>query len=482
MNVAAIVVGGGPTGLVLAYELRRRGVAALVLEERGAPGGSLRTRSVAADAGGRWLLEEGPNSFGDAQADTMGLVRSLGLEPRLVRSPATADRKWLWRKDALREVPSKPQRFLLSPILSLRGRLRVVREMWVPQRAAGGVEESLAEFADRRLGREAREKLLTPIISGIYAGDPERLGVESVFPKMVAMERAHGSLIRAARSGAGAMPSRGRLTSFVDGLRELPDALLREIGDGARLGAPVARVERSGDGWAAVLASGERVTAPRVFVTAPAWRAADLVADVAPEASRELREIPYAPVAVVHVGAKRRDVSAGTRWRAGVAKRMLDAGGRLLGGSEREGWGVVPPGFGFLVPRDEGLRILGCIFSSQLFPGRAPDGHELFTVFVGGDLDPEAPSLGDDAIGRFVLADLRRAFGGFPEAPPLLSITRWPRAIPQYRVGHDTRVARIDAALAASPGLRLLGNWRGGVAMDHCVREATALAAAELPR
>lgn len=456
MNVAAIVVGGGPTGLVLAYELRRRGVSALVLEERGAPGGSLRTRSVAADAGGRWLLEEGPNSFGDAQADTMGLVRSLGLEPRLVRSPATADRKWLWRKGALREVPSKPQRFLLSPILSLRGRLRVVREMWVPPRAAGGVEESLAEFADRRLGREAREKLLTPIISGIYAGDPERLGVESVFPKMVAMERAHGSLIRAARSGAGAMPSRGRLTSFVDGLRELPDALLREIGDGARLGAPVARVERSGDGWAAVLASGERVTAPRVFVTAPAWRAADLVADVAPEASRELREIPYAPVAVVHVGAS-------------VSMRTAALG-------------VVPPGFGFLVPRDEGLRILGCIFSSQLFPGRAPDGHELFTVFVGGDLDPEAPSLGDEAIGRFVRADLRRAFGGFPEAPPLLSITRWPRAIPQYRVGHDTRVARIDAALAASPGLRLLGNWRGGVAMDHCVREATALAAAELPR
>lgn len=445
MSDPVLVVGGGPTGLVLAHTLKSRGVDVLLLEKRGEPGGAVRTRIVDAP-GGRWLLEQGPNSFGDAQADTMGLVRALGLESRLVRSPPEADRKWLWRRGALREVPTKPQRFLLSPILSVAGRLRLVAEMLVPPRPADAGEESLAAFADRRLGREARVKMLTPVIGGIYAGDPERLGAESVFPKMVAMERRHGSLLRAARKGAGAMPSRGRLASFADGLRELPQALVAALGTSARLATPVERIERAGSGWLAVLASGERIAAGRVHVATPAWRAADLLAGAVPEVAAELRGIHYAPVAVVHVGVP------------------------------REGLGRVPDGFGFLVPRDEGLRVLGCIFSSRLFPLRAPEGHELFTVFVGGDLDPDAPALGDAEIRAFVLADLRRAFGALPE-PALLEVTRWPRAIPQYWLGHAARLGRIDAGVAGCRGLHLLGNWRGGIALDACVREATAVGA-----
>lgn len=440
----AIVVGAGLTGLALAHALRARGVDVTVLEERDHPGGNLRTRTVG-EAGRRWLLELGPNSFGDAQAPIMGLVATAGLADRIVRTEGEAERRWVWRAGALREVLLKPQQFLFSPLLPLAGRLRLVREMWVPPRPADLPEESLAEFADRRLGRAAREKLLTPVIGGIYAGDPAKLGAESTFPAMVALERQHGSLLRAMRKGSGP-PSRGRLASFRDGLRELPEAIARSLGGALRCGVPVARIDRAKGGWSLLLASGEQVTAPRVFVTSTSWRAADLLDASLPDVARELRSIHYAAVAVVHVGLP------------------------------RAGLGAVPPGFGFLVPRDEGLRILGCIFSSHLFPGRAPEGHELFTVFVGGDLDPAGAALPDDELRRTVLGDLGRAFGSCPE-PSLFEVTRWPRAIPQYWVGHKDRLARIDAALAPHAGLSLLGNWRGGIAMDACVREATALAA-----
>jgi oxygen-dependent protoporphyrinogen oxidase len=438
-----VVLGAGLSGLVLAHALRSRGADVVVVEERDAPGGNIRTRVVSNDAG-RWLLELGPNSFGDAQAPVMSVVRATGLEPRMVRTTGDAERRWIFRNGGLVEVPSKPQKFLLSPLLPVSGRLRIVGELFVEPRPASAPEETLAQFADRRLGRWAREKLLTPVIGGIYAGDPARLGAESTFPQMVALERQHGSLIRAARKG-GAMPSRGHLSSFVDGLRELPDSIARALGPSVRLASRVARVERAGGGWTTTLETGERLASARLCVSSPAPRTATLLEGIAPEAAAELAAIHYAAVSVVHVGVS------------------------------RDGLGRVPPGFGFLVPRDEGVRILGCIFSSQLFPGRAPRGHELFTVFVGGDLDPEGAALDEESMRSAVLGDLRRAFGACPE-PALFEITRWPRAIPQYWVGHRDRLARIDAHVARIPGLHLLGNWRGGIAMDACVREATALA------
>lgn len=449
MSARVVVAGAGLTGLVLAKSLRERGADVVVVDERGEPGGNIRTRIVPARGGGRWLLELGPNSFGDAQAPIMAQVRDAGLAERMVRTSSDAERRWIFRSGRLVEVPSKPQRFLLAPLLPVSGRIRLVGEMFVKPRPEGSPEETLAQFADRRLGRWAREKLLTPVIGGIYAGDPERLGAESTFPLMVAMEREHGSLIRAARRG-GSMPSRGHLSSFTDGLRELPQAMARSLGGAVRLGTPIERVERDGAGWTTVLASGERIASSHVVLTTPAPRTADLVSRLDRALADELASVHYAAVAVVHVGLP------------------------------RDGLGHVPPGFGFLVPRDEGLRILGCIFSSRLFPGRAPDGHELFTVFVGGDLDPDGAALREADMRRTVTEDLSRAFGACPE-PSLFEVTRWPRAIPQYWLGHRDRLARIDAAVAGLPGLRLAGNWRGGIAMDACCREASAVAASLTP-
>src|SRR6185295_11021584 len=273
--------------------------------------------------------------------------------------------------------------------------------------------------------------------------DPEELGAESAFPAMVALEREHGSLIRAAMRGKGP-PSRGRLCSFADGLAELPAALRARLGDAVTTRAPVRRVVRDGARWRVESDAGA-FSAAHLALTSPAPRTAEMLASVDAALAAELAAIPYAPMAVVHVGVRVADVPR------------------------------LPDGFGFLVPRDEGVRILGAIFSSTLFPGRAPDGHALLTVFTGGRLDPDALSLDDDAVRAYVLADLSRTVGLAGE-PALFQVTRWPRAIPQYVVGHAARAARIDVAVRAHPGLVLLGNWKGGIAMPDCVRGSDAAA------
>jgi oxygen-dependent protoporphyrinogen oxidase len=437
-----LVVGAGISGLALATRLAGRGVAVRVIEAAPVAGGNLRSRRAETSAGS-WLLDLGPNSFGDASAPFMDLVRAAGIEDRLVRS-ATGGRRFVWRGGRLREVPSHPLKFAVSGLLPLTGVLRLAREPFVAPRPADAPEESLGAFCDRRLGRAAREKLLTPVVGGIYAGDPMRLGAESAFPAMVALEREHGSLIRAAMRGKGP-PSRGTLSSLRGGLAELPAALARRLGDSLTTGAAARRVVRDGGVWRVETADGRAFSAATLVVATPAATTAELLSALDAPLAAELDAIEYAPMTVAHVGFRR------------DAARAL------------------PPGFGFLVPRDEGLRILGAIFSSQLFEGRAPAGHELVTVFAGGSLDPGAASMPDDAVRAFVIDDLARAIG-LSGPPPLAEVTRWPRAIPQYVVGHKDRVERIDEHVRRHAGLRLLGNWRGGIAMPDCVRNANCLA------
>lgn len=436
-----LVLGGGLSGLACAQRLAACGATVrLVTGDR--LGGNISTRTDAPWGEG-WLLEEGPNSFGDASTELMDLVRAVGIEDELVGAPDAANRRFLYRRGRLREVPTSPPKFLLSGLLPLGGRLRLMAEPFIRPLPEGSPEESLAAFCDRRLGRAAREKLLTPVVGGIYAGDPCRLGAESAFPRMVAMEREHGSLIRAAIRGNGP-PKRGRLSSLRSGLGRLPVRLAEHLGDDVVVRGAASSVTRTASSWT-VRAGGRFHEAEHLVVATPAHVAAELLREVAPAVAAEMAAVRSAPMAVVHVGVRTASL------------------------------GVEPQGFGFLVPRGEGLRILGCIYSSSLFPGRAPRDHDLLTVFAGGDLDPGATELSDDALRDAVLRDLRAALVSLdPVGPP--EITRWTRAIPQYEVGHRDRLARIDAAVAEIPGLHLLGNWRGGIAMPDCVRNATALA------
>ena len=439
-----VVIGGGLTGLACALEAQRSGADVTLLDAGDEPGGNLRT-AIVDDAAGRWRLDLGPNSFGDGSADLMSLVRAVGLEGDLLPAGETAGKtRYLFRDGRVQPVPASPPSFLTSSILPLGARLRLMTEPFRRASRADAPEETLAQFCDRRLGRMARLKLLTPVVSGIYAGDPEQLGAESAFPAMIALEREHGSLVRAAIKGSGP-PQRGRLQTFTDGLQALPRAIAATLTDAYRGGCRATRLERIGDSgdtrWRIHTDDGRPpLDTQHVVLATPAGVIARLVQEHAPAIADELAAIEYAPMNVVHVGVRNEDA------------------------------GALPEAFGFLVPRDEGLRILGALFSSVLFTGRAPDGHSLVTIFTGGALDPDAATLADADILDYVLADLRTALGGSWK-PALTRVTRWPRAIPQYVVGHKDRLTRIETAMQGLPGVTLLGNWRGGIAMPNCARE-----------
>jgi len=454
-----VVVGGGLSGLAAAHEIlagaEARGlpVGLELLEAETRTGGKIGTRAAEG-----YRCELGPNGFLDNSPPTLGLVERLGLSARLLPSNDAARRRYLFLDGRLRALPESPPAFLRSDVVSLPGKLRIAAELIVPRRVPRpGEDETLAAFVRRRLGREALEKLIDPMASGIYAGDPENMSVASCFPKIVALERAYGGLIRgmiakqreARRAGAdrpaGGGPG-GKLLSFVNGLRELVDALAARLGERVRTGAPATAVAPAPGGGCTVLAAdGTARSADAVVLAVPAYAASEALAAAAPEVSDLLRRIPYPPMAVVHFGIPERDLG-----------RPLD-------------------GFGFLVPHRERRRILGALWSSSIFDHRAPAGAALLTMMVGGALDTATPLRPDPELAGLVHEELRDTMGQL-RAPAHVRITRWERAIPQYVPGHAARLAEAEERLRALPGVFLAGNAYRGIGVNDCVRAAGELA------
>ena len=469
----AVVVGAGISGLTAAFRLVRAGMRVAVLEASPRPGGALVTHEAAG-----FRFELGPNTVLESDPSLPALIRDCGLDgERLAAAPA-ARRRWVWHGGRLRALPSGPLAFLLSPLFPPAAKLRLLREPFVrvppaPARAAGeheneDDEETIAAFVRRRLGEAFLERAVGPFVSGVYAGDPERLAVRWATPRIAALEAEHGSLIRGmlarsmarARGGARARgrdrgkgdgealrsTPRGAMVSLRGGLEELPRRLAREIGD-VRCGTVCRAIRHDGRTFVVEHAGGA-VHASRVLLAVPAGAAAALLDEATAGRSRLLAELPYAPVAVVAAGYRRQDVA-----------HPLD-------------------GFGFLRATGgggAGLRVLGCLFTSSLFPGRAPEGCVTLTAFLGGRTDPEAAAWSDEQLGAAVQADLGRALGVRGE-PLARVVRRWPRAIPQYERGHGRFVA-LQAELERDlPGLHLAGNYLHGISVPDCVRNATALA------
>jgi len=402
------VLGGGLAGLAAAFQLQKEHEVVL-FEARDRTGGNIGTREVDG-----YRIEMGPNGFLDNEPATLELVEELGLTPRLVHARETASRRFIFRAGKLRELPSSPLSFMLGDCLPLGARLRVLREPWTKPAPPG--DESVREFAVRHLGAGAADVLIDAFVTGVFAGDPARLSLQCAFPKLRSLEAEYGSLIKGSK-GRGFGP-KGVLTSFDNGLQVLIDALTERVD--VRLDSPVDRIEQ-----------GEF---DRVICTMPAHAAAPLLA--APLAGL-LAEIPGAPVV--------------------VAALMF------------EGSIPVPDVFGFLVPRGQGLRILGALYDSSIFPGRAPEGSRLVRVLLGGRRDSGLIDLSDEELLAVALLDLEHAWGHVP-APAGHHIVRWPKGIPQYEVGHAERMIAIDAA--TPDWLRLTGSSYRGVSINGCLAEA----------
>ena len=446
-----VVIGGGLSGLAAALGVKRRGASVEVLEAESRPGGTIGT--VHRDGA---LYETGPNSALDTTPLIDALLDATGTRGERIETSAAAKTRFIVRGGKLVALPASPPAFLATRAFSLRAKLRLVAEPFIA-RATEGEEETVAAFVRRRLGHEFLDYAVDPFVSGVYAGDAERLSLPAAFPRLHALEQRYGSLIRGQFAGARERArnpetpkNRAHSFSFRNGMQTLTDALARTV-ERVATGVRVERVEHDPEGTWIVTGrrNGETITrrARAVIVAVPAAEASRLVRELAPAAAQGLAAIDYAAVATVATAYRRADVTDPLA------------------------------GFGVLVPRKENRRILGSLFSSSMFEGRAPAGSVLLTTFAGGRRHPELQQRSDDEIATIVTGELRELVGA-RAAPLWIAITRWPRAIPQYDLGHRERLSTVDAAERALPGLFFCANYRGGVSVGDCIKSADAMATA----
>ena len=445
-----IVAGGGIAGLTCAFTLATeaarlgRTVDVLVIEAGPEAGGHARTVD---DAG--WLVERGPNGFLDSEPETMALIDELGLTPCVVEANPDARRRFVLRGGTLVPVPDTPPALLSSSIISWPAKLRLLREPWA-QAAPPHADETVFEFAERRLGREVAEVLVDTAVAGISAGDSRLLSVRSHFPILVEWERSHGGLLRSLLARRKTAPKRPRLLSFTRGLGTLPRTLAGRLAPRVVTGRAIIKISRHAQAWQLQLAGGMSMMADHVVFATPAAQTAAIVRELDGELASELAAIPYAGLAVVALG-----------YAAASLRRTLD-------------------GYGYLVARSEQLATIGVLWESSIFPGRAPEGAALLRVFLGGARRPELASLDESTLTTLARTELVMSLG-IADRPIRHQVFRWPAAIAQYTVGHDERVGAIRQRLETHPGLHLCGAACDGVSFNHAIaaarRTARSLAA-----
>jgi len=454
--VKIAIAGAGISGLATAQAILERDPLADITVFEAAPraGGKVLTERTPEG----YLCEWGVNAFLDKVPRTLELSRALGLEP----TPAdlSAKKRFVFSEGALHKLPEKPPEFFKSKLLSLPGRLRVIGEVFSGR--ARNPDETLEEFGVRHLGREAFEKLIDPMASGVFAGDARAMSLKSCFPRIHEVEGEYGSLIRglirlqkaARKSGRKDTPGPGPggiLTSFENGMSELTDTLAARLGERVCYDTAVRSIEFTGDAYLVQTEDGGEEPCQILVLASPAYAQAAMLSTMAPAISELLAGIEYPPLAVVCLGFDRGDV-----------------GGEM-------------DGFGFLVPSRERRQILGTVADSFVFPNRAPDGRVLLRTMAGGARRPEPALLPDGQLLDAVQSNLREIMG-IAADPEFASIYRHDRAIPQYRVGHADRLQAIEQQRARFPGLFLTGNAYRGVSLNDCVVNADATADAVVAR
>jgi protoporphyrinogen/coproporphyrinogen III oxidase len=444
---AVVVIGGGVSGLACAYRLKKLGSPVTLLEASPHVGGLVESVQK-----GGFLFESGPQSFQGTET-LLGLFHDLGIEDELCKADPGAPR-YVLRQGKLRKVPMSPQAILTTSLLSAGTRWKVVSEPFRRTRPPND-EESVADFVRRKFGHEILEYLVSPFVSGVYAGDPEKLSLRAAFPSLEEWEREYGSILRGAiksRSAASSGSTTARkgpppLCSFRRGLSTLMQALDATLGENAQTGACASAISRSGNlgdaGYEVRVVRGgreETIVAQAVVLATPAYVASHLVGSVAPSLASILSGIAYASLAVVGTGYHERQASA-----------PLD-------------------GFGVLIPRSEKHRALGIVWNSSLFPGRAPEGQMALTSFVGGATDPEIVAKTDDEIVAIVQDDHAKILG-ITGSPVTAAVWKHQKALPQYNLGHGHAVEAIREAERTVPGLYFAGNYLEGPSIGKCVED-----------
>jgi oxygen-dependent protoporphyrinogen oxidase len=430
------VIGAGISGLCVAFRAQKAGADATLFDASASVGGNIHTVT-----NGGYIYEHGPNSL-MANGEIFELIDDIGIADKILETRPAAKKRYILRDGKPVALPGSALDGLTTKAFSIGGRLRVLKEPFV--RSTTSPAESVYGFVERRLGKEIANYAIDPFVSGIYAGDPRKLSLQSAFPKMHALEANNGSIIRGAlwgkRSATKPIPKGApRMFSFRGGMQTLVDGIAENLRD-VRLGTPVESFAKTNGSYAV---NGEKFDG--VALCTPARATAKFLEGHDADSAREIANVYYPPIAVVYASYKKEQV------------------------------GIDPDGFGILIPGLEERDILGALFSSAVFGGRAPENEHLFTIFVGGSRRPELCDNEDEKIidiATSELASIMRITG----APVFTDIKRWERSIPQYNIGYEKVTVAVDSLQDKNPGLVICSNFYKGIAVGECIKNSIAAA------
>jgi len=450
------VIGAGIGGLAAAHTLKRlkdngSDLEVTLFESDSRCGGKM--MSERKDG---YLCEYGPNSLLNNRPSAMGLIEELGLSDKILMSNDASRKRFILSNRVLHELPEGPGSFLTSRLISILGKMRMAAEIITPK-GDPDKDETIEEFANRRLGKEAYEKLLDPMISGIFAGDPRRMSLKTCFTRIYELEMQYGGLFKAMiklgkekkkrgeKSDSGPAGPGGKIVAFKEGLQEIVDALADELKGITQLNTKVGSIKKEGDAYKLTATnndgSSEELIFDKIIVCTPTHVMISLFKELSRAISTELEKIPYAPVAVVALGYDKSKL-----------KHPLN-------------------GFGFLVPARERREILGCLWTSSIFDHRAPEGKALIRLMIGGMKRPELIKLTEQELIDLARSEVKDIMGIDAE-PVFTNVYKHERAIVQFHVGHEKISNNIKDELKKLPGIFLGCNTYGGIGIDGAVKSS----------
>lgn len=444
-----LVVGGGVSGLSLTYFLlkKKSELDIKIVEAEKKVGGKIVTENVSG-----FLCEGGVNGFLSNKPSTIALANELNIEP--LRASEHSKARYILINGKLKRVHENPLKFFLSSVLSFSGKIRILGEYFIPS-VKEEIDESVESFVNRRVGREFYEKVIDPMSTGIYAGDPSKMSMKSCFPKVYFLEKKFGGLIKGLltlkkeRKNVKAEPHTV-LMSFKNGMSELIHALEEKLKNKIIKGKKVVNLSLLNNIYSLYLDDGEIIECEKVILACPAYEASMILKDFDKKLSDILSSIPYPPLSVVAFGFKKEQIGFGTAL------------------------------YGFLIPYREKRKILGTLFDSTIFPNRAPEGYTLLRSMIGGRRAPELAELADEKLIDLALSELKDILK-IKSEPDFIKIFRWQKAIPQYEVGYEAKLLKIEKTVAKYQGLYLTGNAYKGVSVNDCIENSLKLSNQILP-
>lgn len=445
MTKTVLIIGAGISGLTTAYLLSKNGFDIRIIERKSEVGGSI--ESVNENG---FLFDRGPNSALETAPLINQLVEELKLQNELLYANKEANKRYILRNNKLHALPMSPPAFIKTELFSAKAKLRLLAEPFIG-RSNDGYYQSLAEFVKRRLGQEFLDYAINPFVAGVYAGKPEELSVKSAFPKLYALEEKYGGLIvgtvrsiRERKKRAEKSKQSAKMLSFKSGMITLPKAIAKYLGDKVSLSAEVTSIDKTNEGYIVSYKHNgidEAIACDAVLSTVPAYVASEFFTKFNKNFKTHAEAIYYPPVLVYFLAYNKKDV-----------KQPLD-------------------GFGFLIPEKEKKSFLGALWSSVIFPYRAKDDYATFTLFIGGSRNPEFVKEEREIL----LSRVRKEFEEIMQitGQPVHSSTRfWEKAIPQYNIGYIEHERFFDEFEKQNPGLFISGNFRGGISVGDCIKNA----------